>query len=689
MPERLANVRMTKLQVIPSRTAMLVSVLLLSSAFNPVLAQTPSAVSGGFSPLKKAQTSPGFQVPAPPPAEVDLRRMHYGNASAKPPAFRVDLPPPAVFPDRLKIERADSGTPPKAAAQARPAGSPKTVSTIQAPAPVRVAAPPAGKVQIVLPPPVQVTVSAADVEQFGPAALALRATLEPLLQEPKPVRGKRGKYRARRLSTQDRVRQDIARFYASRNFLPVWYRAGKWTDAARSLVTRLQRADEDALVLGVPVPALPVAAAGNQDAGSEAAQDQVSHAKAANAAAQGKVIADTDLQLSAAAVRYARYARGARVNVRQVSSLIDGPADIPAAQDVLARLAQAEFAGDALWAYNPQQEGYKALRSKLAELRNRSDQKEQLPIAHGRTLRVGMRDARVPLIRLRFGIPAHAGEKHADLYDTQVASAIARFQRSRGLPANGRLSRATIRALSSDNRGRIVNEVIANMERWRWLPQNLGDTHILVNIPEYQLRMVRAGVEIHSTRVIVGKAKTPTPVFSDQMRFVVVNPYWNVPLSIIKKEMLPAFQRNPDYFKRNGYEVKDTGKRLVVRQPPGPRNALGYVKFLFPNRHAVYLHDTPGRSRFRYASRAFSHGCVRVQDPFKLAGLVLDGQKGWNERRLRRMIGGAERTIRMERKIPIHIVYFTASVDENGELRLFKDIYGHSARLRRLMSLKG
>ncbi len=667
MPERPAISQMTNAPVVPSRASAIAAFLLAVAAGNPVLAQTTSASSGGFSPLKKAQSSHGFQVPPPPPAEVDLRRLHYGSASTKPPAFRVDLPAPAVFPDRLKIERAGTGAPSRTAEQARPVETPKVAPPAKPPAPVRIAVPPAGNMQIALPPPVKVTVSAADVEQFGPAALALRASLEPLLQEPKPVRGKRGKSRSRRLSSQDQVQQDIARFYASRNFVPVWYRAGKWTDGARSLLTRLQRADEDALVLGVPVPALPTS----------------------NVSARGKLISEADLQLSAAAVRYARYARGARVNVRQVSSLIDGPADIPAAQDVLAKLAKAEFAGDALWAYNPQIPGYKALRSKLAELRNRSDQKELPPIAHGKTLRVGMRDARVPLIRLRFGIPANAGEEHADLYDTQVASAIARFQRSRGLPANGRLSRATIRALSGDNRSRIVNEVIANMERWRWLPQNLGDTHIMVNIPEYQLKMIRAGVEIHSTRVIVGTAKTPTPVFSDQMRFVVVNPYWNVPLSIIKKEMLPVFQRNPDYFKRRGYEVKDTGKRLVVRQPPGPRNALGYVKFLFPNRHAVYLHDTPGRSRFRYASRAFSHGCVRVQDPFKLAGLVLDGQKGWSEKRLRRMIGGAERTIRMERNIPIHIVYFTASVDENGELRLLKDIYGHSARLRRLLSLKG
>ncbi|MGE3645704.1 MAG: murein L,D-transpeptidase [Beijerinckiaceae bacterium] len=512
-------------------------------------------------------------------------------------------------------------------------------------------------------------VTASDVAEFTPLALAMRALLEPELKpagaEAGPSKSRRGGRRVVRSRAPTEM-QELAAFYAGRRFVPVWFENGAWSDRARSAITRLERAGEDALTLGLAVPGLPAAAKGAE-----------------------KTIANAEVQLSRAVVRYAQNARGKRVDPRRISALIDVRLAIPAAAEILTKVGAAEFAGDALQAFNPQHPGYKALRAKLAEIRGPADEKILPPIALGRTLRVGMRDPRVPTLRLRFGLTAAADESQANLYDTQVAGAVAAFQRSRGLAANGRLTNATIRALSGSNRDRLTSEVIANMERWRWLPQDIGRTHFMANIPEYLVRMFRDGREIHSTRVIVGKTDNQTPVFSENMATIVVNPYWNVPQSIIKKEMLPAYQRNGDYFSRRGYEVRMRGNTITVRQPPGPRNALGYVKLLFPNRHAVYMHDTPSRGLFGASRRAFSHGCVRVQNPFKVAALALNGQNGLTESRLKSMIGRGERWINLKEKIPVHIVYFTATIDENGELRLFNDVYGHSARLRRAMGLNG
>jgi murein L,D-transpeptidase YcbB/YkuD len=191
---------------------------------------------------------------------------------------------------------------------------------------------------------------------------------------------------------------------------------------------------------------------------------------------------------------------------------------------------------------------------------------------------------------------------------------------------------------------------------------------------------------LHTARVVVGKPESPTPIFSDRMRFLVVNPSWTMPPSILKKEALPNLAADPDYYAKRGYEVIRRGDRVTVRQPPGERNALGHIKFMFPNDHSVYLHDTPSRGLFGRDARAFSHGCVRVDQPFRLAEAVLGGD--WTERRLRGMVGRGERTINLNQPLPIHLTYFTAYVGEDGRLRLRDDLYGFSRRLRVAMGLE-
>ena len=244
-------------------------------------------------------------------------------------------------------------------------------------------------------------------------------------------------------------------------------------------------------------------------------------------------------------------------------------------------------------------------------------------------------------------------------------------------------------------------DIIANMERWRWLPRDLGSSHIMVNIPEYQLRMVRNGVEVHQTRVIVGKIQTPSPVFSGDMDHLIVNPYWNIPPSIALKEMLPKLQSDSYALKAKGFEIVKRGrvvdpatidwsagvKNITIRQPPGERNALGFIKFMFPNDHAVYLHDTPSRGLFANSERALSHGCIRVAEPFKLAEIVLSLEYGISETRLRSMAGGSEHYFNMQTKLPVHLVYFTSFVDGYGQLQSRPDIYGISKKVKVALGL--
>jgi murein L,D-transpeptidase YcbB/YkuD len=227
------------------------------------------------------------------------------------------------------------------------------------------------------------------------------------------------------------------------------------------------------------------------------------------------------------------------------------------------------------------------------------------------------------------------------------------------------LSARTIAALSGGQPLRLENEILANMERWRWMPRDMGESRVEVNIPEFMVSVIRTGEVVARNKVVVGKTATPTPVFSNMMQFLIVNPSWNVPQSIIRR----------------------IHGLLFVRQPPGERNALGRIKFMFPNDYSVYLHDTPSRGLFGAAQRAFSHGCVRVDQPFSFAEAVLGRDNGWSAERVKRMIGGGERYVYLPKPFPIHIEYFTAFVDEAGRLQLRDDIYGYSNRVKTALGL--
>jgi murein L,D-transpeptidase YcbB/YkuD len=282
---------------------------------------------------------------------------------------------------------------------------------------------------------------------------------------------------------------------------------------------------------------------------------------------------------------------------------------------------------------------------------------------------------------------------------------VKKFQAAAGLKADGAAGSATVEVLNGAGKDKTA-EIIANMERWRWMPRDLGDFHVEVNVPEFLVRIVDHGKVVREARVVTGKVTNQTPIFSDEMESIVVNPSWNVPASITMKEMLPRVRRDPSYLSRNGYQVLanvngkyravdptmvDWGSvnagRIQIRQPPGDDNALGVIKFLFPNEHSVYLHDTPSKSLFKQDVRAFSHGCVRVQDPLDFADVLLAYEGGWTPQRLRRMIGGRESWVNLPKHIPIHIAYFTAFVDDGGTLVTKPDIYGYNGRVERALGL--
>jgi murein L,D-transpeptidase YcbB/YkuD len=421
------------------------------------------------------------------------------------------------------------------------------------------------------------------------------------------------------------ARAAIAAFYAGRNYEPVWVGKDGLTDAGRAALAQLERARDDGLSLAAV--AFPKAVGAGLDVGA---------------------LADAETAIAAAVVTYAEQATGSRVAPARVwpyAFPAAPPADPGAA---LAETAAAQDPGRRLADFNPPQKGYRDLREAWARLM------EAAPSA--RT------PASDPAAAPQPGEPGRRSKRDAG-GRIHIASADASL-------AFGSLARQRA-------------AVLANMEMWRWKPRDMGERRIEVNIADFSVAVMDGDELVHQARVIVGKPETPTPVFSSMMRYVIINPSWQVPDSIIKKEMMSKLGS----LSRRGYEVKTVGGRLTVRQLPGDDNALGRIAFMFPNDHAVYLHDTPARELFDEETRAFSHGCVRVDDPLSLAEIVLGGEAGrWTEERIEDAVGGPERTVFLPRPLPIHIEYFTEFADEFGELRERSDIYGLTRKVEGILA---
>jgi L,D-transpeptidase YcbB len=455
-----------------------------------------------------------------------------------------------------------------------------------------------------------------------------------------------------------KTRASLDTFYLARKYAPVWTDNGAMNERAKAVIAQLRHADADGLdPADYPVPTL------EANAGPDA-------------------LADFELKLTDAVVTYARHAAVGRVHWSRVSRDIFYDIPVPEAADILGKLAAASDARAALDSYNPQHAAYKALKAKLAEIRGGEDD-AKVRIGDGPMLLVGMQDSRVPDLRTRLGVAAKAGDT---IYDEALADAVKAFQKKHNLQQDGVVGPGTLRALNGrPSNARAEDLIIANLERWRWISHDLGPSHVIVNIPEFMLRLYNKGSLLWQTRVVVGKPSTPTPLISETMKFITVNPTWNVPPSIVYGEYLPALHQDPTVLARMGLRVsynRDGG--VHISQPPGPGNALGRIRFNFPNKFSVYQHDTPDKYMFAHTRRAYSHGCMRVQNPDVYAEKLLSvalPQENYTAERIRGMYGHGEVNINFPTPIPVHLTYQTAYVDSSGDLVLRDDIYGRDSRV--------
>ena len=420
-------------------------------------------------------------------------------------------------------------------------------------------------------------------------------------------------------------------------------------------------------------------------------------------------LANAELRTSLVAISYATHAQSGRVAPTSIDSeFLDLKPAKPAPKAILANLAGAGInLPDVLEGYHPTHPQFRALTEKLHETRN-ATKTGSIPVRlpDGPSLGPNTYHPQVAILRERLSVapPSDAPRGNpAEYFDEALAEAVLVFQETKGLKPDGIVGQRTREALNEGTIPVSVNTILSNMERWRWMPREFGQRYVFINVPEYKFRFVSGGKVIHEERIVTGSPKHPTPLFTDVMETVVFNPYWNVPKSILVNEIIPAARRSPDYLYRNDLEVIWLGQRsvdpyrvdwhyvnpdkLTLRQRPGNQNALGRVKFLFPNRHAVYMHDTPSKHLFNRPVRAYSHGCMRIRNPLEFAKLLLQDQ-GWSAERIQNTLQIAhDEHVRLDQKVPVYISYFTAWVDDNGEMHGYRDIYGHDSSVRIALKL--
>ncbi len=473
-------------------------------------------------------------------------------------------------------------------------------------------------------------------------------------------------------------RAGVEAFYSARNYKPLWIADG--AARAKSAIGYLAKADAVGLdPADYPTPDF-------------------------SAATSPDALADAELKLTASALTFARHAQIGRIHYTRIAGDIEFDLKAPEPADVLSKLSASDDAAAALDSYNPPMAEFKALRTKLAELRSgkgvavkeeaKAAPKVQVP--EGKMLRPGMKDARVVALRKRLDVK---GDKENTLYDNDVRDAVRAFQTTAKLSNDGNLGPSTVKALNGEKKEAAkgpsadpIDTIIVNMERWRWFPRDLGNQHVIVNVPDFRLTLWNDNKVYWTTKIVAGKPGShATPMISAEMKFITVNPTWNVPPSIIQNEYLPALQQDPQALERIGLKVEQASDGTVrIYQPPGAGNALGRIRFNFPNKFLVYQHDTPDKHLFDKEERAFSHGCMRVQNPLtygeKLLSLALP-KENYTEAKLEKMFGGSEININFPKNIWVHLTYQTAFVDEEGKFQFRKDVYGRDGRM--IAILKG
>jgi len=479
----------------------------------------------------------------------------------------------------------------------------------------------------------------------------------------------------------------ILQLYREHGYRPLWLDNGRLAGRALGVLKVLGAAAEDGMnAENYRPPAL----SSFDAAGSLGSAD-------------GASLARLDLGLTAMALKYARHASGGQFDPRRLSRYNDvTPAPVSIGK-ALKVLAWSPFPDAYLKSLQPSHPAYAAMKAALADLRKSQGDEPPVLIEDGQRVKTGQKDARIVALRQRLeelGYSLAAAEE-PEVLDDSVAESLMAYQKSAGIKATGNLDAATVNALNQRNVARDIAKLADNMERMRWLPKDLGRKYVFVNQAAFEVQVIDGSKEVWRSRVIVGKPNTQTAVFHDEIEMVVFNPSWGVPPSIIANEYLPKLRRDPSYLDRIGFKVTNANGKLVssssvdwwaygnrvpygIQQPPGRKNALGELKFLFPNSHNIYMHDTPNRELFANDVRTFSHGCVRVQNPREFATVLL----GWDRAKVDANTDSKKsQTVRLPGKVPIHITYFTAWPDETGKIQYYNDIYERDTTLERAASV--
>ena len=623
----------------------------VAATFLTVSATSALAAQSTTPRANAAELAIDAAVPRPEPANVPPPTI--GD-------FKIDST--ASVPDAAKaVEKPAEPSP--AAKAAEPNRRAKPAETVTAPAASDAA------------PPTAATATAPVVE---PAREPVKVSIVAPADQPVADR-LRDMVGAKSLRFFDRKneRAAVEKFYSARDYAPQWTQAGRLTDSGKGVIARLKDAAAEGLnPADYPVP----------DFAAATSPDQ---------------LAEAELKLTASMLDYARQAQSGRMHWSQTAADILYPEHPTDPAEVLANISTAKDASAALDGYNPPHKLYKELKAKLAELRGQGDG-PVIQIAEGPALaykaatkklaEVAPEDPRVPQLRAKLGVAEHPDSTH---YDAKVAAAVRKFQEGADLKPTGVLDDRTVKAINSPKRDRQIDTVLVNMERWRWLPRqlgapSLGDAYVILNVPDFTLKVMQKGAQVWTTRVVTGKpGKHATPMLTETMKFITVNPTWNVPPSIIYNEYLPALQQDPTVLQRMGLRLeRNRDGSIHISQPPGEANALGRIRFNFPNKFLVYQHDTPDKNLFAKEERAFSHGCMRVQNPDQYASTLLNivlPNERYSPERIRSMYGRSEIDLKFPTPIPVNITYQTAFVDDAGKLQFRKDIYGRDAAMIALL----
>ncbi len=411
-----------------------------------------------------------------------------------------------------------------------------------------------------------------------------------------------------------------------------------------------------------------------------------------------------EVKLSRAALLYARHARGGRIMApsKMLNSHLNRSPQLLPPEDMLNGLAAAQDPARYLTTLHPHHEQFQRLR--LAYLSVRTRNQTKLRIKSTETLEKGQTDRRVAKLRKRLGIKKPINPQDANLFDAELEDAVRSFQKHAGLQqADGSIDFDTVTALNKRVKGS-ATKLQANMEMWRWMWDDLGDLHVLANIPEFMLSLKKNGETLYRERVVVGQVSKQSSVFTRTLKHIVLKPMWRVPESIKVRELWPSLKRGGGLMRQYGLKVetkdgkpvnwrkkdwyKEDIRNYEVVQPSGRYSVMGKVKFSFPSQHTIYIHDTQDKYMFRSKRRTFSHGCLRLRNPVKMAKLLLKEEKGWDADHVDDLIatGPHRNAIKMETRVPMHLTYFTAWVDDTGAVKTFSDIYGHEKRVRQALA---